>query len=358
MQTFNWHLELSSKCSLKCPRCSRTERPEKFIVTELNIDFIKSVFSYEILKNTKRVILCGGQGDPIYCKDFLKIVKYLKTNPNINLQIVTNGSYKTKDWWHELSNILNENDDVVFSVDGWDQQSNDLYRVNNDFASILNGINILAENKDVNIIWSTIVFRFNENELDKIKQLAKQNGATHFQVVKSMMFGTHWPVYLNQEGIDPMEPVNVDSNVSKVLTSDRSNLVNLIDKDRKTNSIKHAVKQNYKKIENKVADIIPSCMIGERSLYIDAEGILYPCSWISHPFGTRQHKDKKITWNDSLFVKHKQDFNLHKHCLESILNNKRYKKLQETFFDKDNHFIECLNKCPKKEVLKRIESIN
>ena len=70
----HWHIELSSKCALKCPRCPRTEYPGKYKVTELNLNFFKKNFTENFVKQYVRyIVFCGGQGDPIYCKDLISI---------------------------------------------------------------------------------------------------------------------------------------------------------------------------------------------------------------------------------------------------------------------------------------------
>lgn len=359
--TFHWHLELSSKCSLKCPRCPRTEKPGMFKVTEMDLEFVKSILTIPILKNTTSIILCGGQGDPIYCKDMLEIVKYIKfSNPNICIRIITNGSYKTKKWWQELSKLLNHNDTIVFSVDGWDQESNEKYRVNSNFKSIIEGITTVSENKDLTICWSTIVFSFNENNLNKIANLAKESGATLLQVVKSSLFGSKIPAYIEDSlGYDPLEPTYKNANTSKYAHSERTTFIKLTDDNTKTkisaNLYKEKVKALYKEVKDQYNDILPSCLINERGLYIDAEGILYPCSWISHPFDTRQNKQKSIKWNDSLFVKYKNQFNLHEFTLNEILNGKYWKKLTNSFGK--NTFVECSSKCNKVATQSRLDSI-
>ena len=93
--------------------------------------------------------------------------------------------------------------------------------------------------------------------------------------------------------------------------------------------------------------VLPLCMLGERGLYVDAEGILYPCSWISHPFRTRTSKerDKENKWNDSLFVKHKKEFDLHTNNLDTILKGNSWTKLTKSWKDPKTMFIECEDKC-------------
>lgn len=359
---FYWHLELSSKCTLKCPRCPRTEKRQPFKVTELSIDFIKKLFNDELLSQTEKILICGGQGDPIYCKDFIEIISYLKkSKPDIYLEIVTNGSHKKTSFWKKVSQILNDKDTLIFSVDGWDNNSNNKYRVNSNFESIINGIDTVSSNNElVNIVWSTIIFSFNQNHLDKIKDVATQSGASYLQIVKSTLFGSMNECYIDQDlGYDPLEPVEDSKKTTQFYHSDRDLLVKLTDRDKKTTNKtynKNVVDLYYNiKEEFRDTKIIPSCLTNERALYVDAEGILYPCSWISHPFGLRWYQDKVIEYKDSLFVKYKEYFNLHNFSYKDILNGPYYKKLHDSFKSKDKVFVECSKKCGIASSEKRME---
>ena len=54
---WHWHIEISSKCTLKCPRCPRQEVPDTLVSTELKLDFFKQNFPKEfILKNVEKLI--------------------------------------------------------------------------------------------------------------------------------------------------------------------------------------------------------------------------------------------------------------------------------------------------------------
>ena len=56
-----------------------------------------------MLEDVKKITFCGDDGDPIYAKDFLKILSWLRANNHqVQFVIVTNGSYKTKSWWEKL----------------------------------------------------------------------------------------------------------------------------------------------------------------------------------------------------------------------------------------------------------------
>ena len=159
------HIEISSRCILKCPRCPRTELSTE-LKDVLNQDYslaeFCTIFPPEILKDIKSILFCGDKGDPIYARNFLGIVEYIKEhNPTLAINITTNGSYKSEDWWTNLGQALSPRDRITFSIDGWDHESNNMYRVNSEWSSIIKGLQTLSkiENADRPIIhWSTILF--------------------------------------------------------------------------------------------------------------------------------------------------------------------------------------------------------
>ena len=47
--TWHFHIEVSSKCTLACPRCARQEVPDGLINTELDLEFFKRNFTHEFV---------------------------------------------------------------------------------------------------------------------------------------------------------------------------------------------------------------------------------------------------------------------------------------------------------------------
>ena len=91
LATWHWHIEISSKCTLKCPRCARQEVPDTLINTELDLDFFKKNFTKEfVLSNVEKITFCGDDGDPIYAHDLIPVIKYLKDIKPIEIVIITN----------------------------------------------------------------------------------------------------------------------------------------------------------------------------------------------------------------------------------------------------------------------------
>ena len=333
---FHWHLEISSKCALACPRCPRTgpQNREKYQVTQHSLSFIREVFPENFIRTfMKRIILCGGQGDPIYNTELFAIIRHFKSaSPQLKISIVTNGSHKSTEWWSHLAAELNEQDDIVFSVDGWDHDSNIQYRVNSDFSSILVGIREMVKSK-AEVHWSTIVFKFNEDKIERIKALARSLGVSYFHLVFSTKFDGVWK---NASGLDSLKP-NV-YNLSQ-LSSYQKRIQPLNPKGTNSPRITTYVRRRHEQYKKEsIRSFVPRCMTGERGLYVDASGILYPCSWISHPFDQPDPQR-------NFFLIHRKEIDLNKNSLENVLNNPVWDKFFTTWQDDRDLYSECRQKC-------------
>ena len=347
-QLYHWHFEISSKCTLKCPRCPRTEYKDLVKLNEdLSLEFFQSLLTPDVLKNqVKRITMCGDVGDPIYNKEYLEICRYIKeTNPDIHLFTITNGSYKSKEWWEEFASICNNRDSINFSVDGYDQTSNNLYRVNSDWTSIMLGMDIMSKQSQSFVHWATIIFRFNENHLDDIINQAKTIGCDSVQFTRSTKFGS---VYGDAYGgvIDPLEPTNRE-HISKTHRYERysikltDRILNNLDY-MNTNRIEFLkTKEQYNKF------ITPMCVIGNRGLYVNAAGQLFPCSWTSYPYEQLGTARKSILYKDSFFNVNKDALNLYKNDLGTVLNNPIWDKFFNGLDDQDRAWVECEQKCHK-----------
>lgn len=345
-QLYHWHFEISSKCTLKCPRCPRTEYKDKIKLNEdLSLDFFKQLLTPDLLTNTvKRITMCGDIGDPIYNKEYLEICRYIKeTNPNIHLFTITNGSYRSKEWWEEFASICNDRDSINFSVDGYDNASNNLYRINSDWDSIMSGMKIMSQQSSAFVHWAPIIFSFNENYLDNIIEQARTIGCDSVQFTRSTKFGS---VYGDAYGgtADPLEPTDT-KHISKTHRYERYSILLT---ERRLNNHAYMSKNNiefFKTKEKYNKFITPMCVIGNRGLYVNAVGQLYPCSWTSFPYIQLNTARKSINFEDSFFVVNKNALNLHSNSLESVLNNPIWDKFFNSLNDPHKAWVECEQKC-------------
>lgn len=308
------HIEISSKCVLKCPRCPRTELKPATINKQIDLDVFSRAFTPRLLKQIQILTFCGDIGDAIYNTDLLGIVKYIKEHSTTSIHIITNGSYKSAEWWTELGTVLTVNDKVTFSVDGWDNASNNIYRINSDWESIVGGATALRKSSDCYMKWSSIYFNFNENKMDRIRDIATNIGFNEFEMVKSSKFDFQYKV----NDIDSLKPSDV--NVASSAQYERQL--------EPLNTSKYSV-----------IDIQPTqrhawarCVNSKKEMFIGVDGIVLPCPW----FNTGYHK------ND-FFEKYKNQININSRSLEDIVSDSLWSELLSMF---DNNPLEiCKLKC-------------
>ena len=276
LATWHFHIEISSKCTLRCPRCARQEVPDTLVNTELDLEFFKRNFTPEfILANVEKITFCGDDGDPVYAHDLIPVIEYIKSVKPVEIVVITNGSHKKQTWWSELGGVLDDSDTVHFSIDGWDNASNNVYRVNSDFDSIVQGIVGLRRTSACRLVWAAIAFKFNENHLDRMQSMAKELNMDVFQITKSTKFGSVYPGYGINDALEPSARY-----VSGTQRFERE----VVALTQKTAYTEHKINVNlYKQVQDN-PDIVPLCEIGNKGLYIDAQGRLFPCCWVANRY--------------------------------------------------------------------------
>lgn len=293
LRLFNYksvHLEISSKCVLKCPRCPRTELDLDTLNQEVTLSDFKSGFPVDTINKIEHFIFCGDIGDPIYATEFLEIVEYIKQNSNSRIRIITNGSYKKAEWWQQLGALLDYNDQVTFSVDGWDNESNNLYRVNSDFDSIVLGIKELRANSECSIQWSAIYFAFNQDKINDMRIMAQELGCNKFQTVKSSKFDGRYSV----NGVDILKPM--DKLVAESLVYMPT--VDILNQGKYIPVVAVQPQQGHKWAK---------CLNYKKDLFIGVDGLLTPCPW----FNSGYHDNDFLSTNkDKLSIKNRSFFDI------------------------------------------------
>ena len=326
---WHWHIEISSKCTLRCPRCARSEVPDSLINTELDLNFFKRNFTPEfITDHVEKITFCGDDGDPIYAHEFVEVVKYFKSIKDISIVIVTNGSYKKQEWWLSLAEVLNEHDQIHFSLDGWDQSSNEQYRVNSDWESIITGVKTLRRNSNCLMLWDCIGFRFNETKIEYMKHMAKSLGFDRFQLTKSTKFGSKYEHYGKDDILEPTRKDLISSSHRFERRLWYFNDKNPVESYLSKNN------QLFDTVEN-IDDIKPICHIGNKGLFINSRGDFYPCCWVANRYSHNTH------WADL-----GKKYNLNNTLLTDVV--------KDSFWDKDfvTNSYECSTKCSSKYVNK------
>jgi MoaA/NifB/PqqE/SkfB family radical SAM enzyme len=244
--------------------------------TELDLEFFKRNFTAEfILANVEKITFCGDDGDPIYAHDLIAVIEYVKSIKPVEIVVITNGSHKRETWWSELGSVLDDTDTVHFSIDGWDDASNNLYRVNSDFDSIIKGIVGIRRTSACRLVWAAIAFKFNELHLDRMQSMAQQLNMDTFQITRSTKFGSVYPGYGTDDVLEP--------SAKYVSTTHRFERESIALTQRKVYT-EHKINIDLYNQVRDTAEIVPLCEIGNKGLYIDARGRLFPCCWVANRY--------------------------------------------------------------------------
>mgnify|MGYP000622119401 CR=1 FL=1 len=294
-QVQGFHIELTNKCTLKCPACARTKFLDKWPQHWKNHSIDPNdLFNFlDIDLQGKIITLSGNYGDPIYHNNFLDIVKTLKSH-GANVYVNTNGSYKCPKFWQDLCDLLTEQDRITFAIDGIPENFTQ-YRINADWTSIKIALDFVSKSV-VQKVWQYIIFSYNQDTVEQAKQISKSFGFD-FKIVHSDRYDetTYW--------LQPDESYINEKNSSKLL-----------------------FKQGQP-----VDKINPLCSDGCQH-YISADGYYSPCCMVAeHSF-----------YYKTLFGKQKRSFAINETSFSSVLD---LQTTQEFYSSLPNQPV-CQFNCP------------
>lgn len=256
------HIEVTNRCTLECPACPRTtwknilKRPvEK---ADLDIDSFEKFLDCAGGKKIERLMLCGDYGDCIYYPHLFEFIQRFRHK---KFDLMTNGSYRPKEFWQKLSELLGEGDTITFGIDGLEDDNNQ-YRKNSDWPSVMLALDIMSKSK-VKVLWQTIVFSFNYEKLKKIKKFAESKGAEFF-AIKTHRYGDN--------SLRPPE---------------------------KLIEINYEFKEEFN--SNTPVVIEPQC---ETERVVTSNGYFLPCDWIRNPqtFYKSDLWKNRSQWIDNLLI--------------------------------------------------------
>ena len=272
------HLELTSKCNASCPMCARNKfgGPDNEFLpnTELSLIDIKRIMSIDFVQQLDRLYLCGNYGDPIVANDTLEVLEWLRAvNPGIKLGVHTNASAKTAGWWAKLGKLLSKPGDYVkFGIDGL-EDTNHIYRRGTHWRKIMD--NAAAFIKAGGIAhWEYIVFKHNEHQVYTAQQLSEQMGFAQFRTKKTGRFFSNTRL----EGTTQQQVLNRKGEFEYYIEKPNNPLYH---NDSLTKE--QALVDAFGNMQNYLDQTCIKCKVAEdKSLYISAEGLAFPCCWTAN----------------------------------------------------------------------------
>ena len=307
------NIEISSKCIAKCPFCSRDQKIKPYGNHMISFRDFKKL-PQSLIKGLRWVNFGGNFGDLSTNRDLVEISEYLKIlNKKIFLGGNTNGSVQSEEWWNNLGHFFRDGS-MEFSVDGL-SDTHALHRVGTDYRKIIKNIEAFTNAGGV-AHWKFILFRHNEHQLEEAEQKARQIGCKRFLVV-------------------PSRDYNGELKKAEHFQFD----------------IKRDIFYSYNK-SRLSSDAVATCKpLDNGSLYIAADGTVYPCCH-AHCMYITEH-NKLFNFVVPLIDKYSDRINFKTTPLEEILKGPFFNVILEK--SKKNSYcgIKCnqFRKTIKKELV-------
>ncbi len=289
----SFNIEPTNRCILACSECARTNNAFiKKNPVDISLAAIQNAFplAHRAELAGLKVNLCGAVGDAIYHKNLHPVLEHLKA-AGITVELETNGSYRSKEWWERTVSILSADDTVTFSVDGL-RDTNHIYRKNSKWDDIEWAMRFCATR--VRVHWKFIVFKHNEHQIEDIKAFAAEIGVHSVTFKKSSRFR-------EQDELAPLAERYIG-----VATRNR----------RAIHTTLHGApgERDNALIDSRVI-IKPKCFSG-KNIAITATGYIFPCT------------SCEIHSHGNWFGDNKEAFNLNRLTIFEIINSPKWQELE------------------------------
>lgn len=193
------NLDITNRCNLKCPGCSRQKHFSGKNIPGSDID----LESWEkITDYFDTISLCGQISDPTLHNDFFRLLD-IALSKKVKLEIHVASSFRSKSWFTRAFFLtMGHNVEWIFGIDGLPEDSNK-YRINQDGKKLYE-IMCKCASLGNKTIWQYIVFNYNENYVDRCLKLAKDNNITFKKIISS-----RW------KGIEYLKPSSKENYLSR-----------------------------------------------------------------------------------------------------------------------------------------------
>ncbi len=289
-------LYLNDECNLLCAQCLYKPNVIRKRVIELKTAK-ELLYTFRSLGAYKLTVL-GGEISLYDCKNnyrkLIDLISYAHFIGYKYIRIDTNGQKKE---FFENTTVFEYIDEVSFSIDGYDNKTNDVLRGKNTFNNSIDNLLLLRKlNKKLIINITTCVTKQNTKIAGGIKKF----------IDNMITFASNLSInQLNFHGVFkmgvPMDTWTGDSHLDPLIWySEIKEIARNVKNKQYPIDIRfpvHIIKREEFDKHPQYYGYCP-CKLGERAL-IHPDGIIRVCSsMLSTPYGVAHYNRKKILWNE------------------------------------------------------------
>lgn len=188
------NIDITHRCSLECPRC---QRATSFINKGIKVpgeDMSIKNFT-KVVEHFNHINFCGQISDPVHHSKFIEFLEMLcKEKKSTSVHHASAGKPIS---WYPKAFKAHPKANWFLALDGT-PKSSPTYRINQDGWKMYEIMKIAKKHLETTPRWQFIVFKYNQNEIEIAKKMAKEIGII-FQLVNS----SRW---LGDD--DPLKPSN------------------------------------------------------------------------------------------------------------------------------------------------------
>jgi len=187
---FSMAIEPTTSCNLRCPECPSGlrsfTRPQGIMSMKLFSTIINQ------LKGHLLYLTLYFQGEPLLNPDFFEMIA-LASRKKIYTATSTNAHQIDDENARKL--VESGLDRLIISMDGADQVTYERYRKGGDIEKVKEGIrNVVAWKKRLDsrkpmVIIQFLVFKFNEQQIPEVRQIANELGADRLDLKSAQVYG-------------------------------------------------------------------------------------------------------------------------------------------------------------------------
>jgi MoaA/NifB/PqqE/SkfB family radical SAM enzyme len=360
-------IELSNNCNAACPMCARNihgySTNPRLQLNELTFSDIQNI-DKSILNNIEFINVSGNYGDPLMCKDILKIIGYLQEQTTAKICIHTNGGLRNATIWKQLGEWVNV--EVRFGIDGL-EDTNHKYRINVRWDLLLSNIKTYI-NAGGNATWIFLVFFHNQHQVEEARLLAKELKFNKFKTVVSDRWrADNFPVF-NKEGETSYNLFPGATNIEDYKQFEHRQSSSLDVNKVKNKKGYSYIRQRFDEyVEHNWRDFIQDseqpklhCYANnDNRIYIDANGYVFPCNSLGYIYGWANRYDyfaDQIV--EVLNSYNKEITNIKFNTLENILNGSWFRYIHKTWHSdtiNKGRLQMCSHTCGKQSAHKMIK---